>query len=131
MKQQKVAGVHMLNSNSSQRHLEHSRGNRTPGRGVPPPNPYNKTPKNDNKSKYRNDVSPFRGRFGGSVKNNNQGNDRMKRTPERGNESRSPMRRNLQINTRGDRETFGARGLPTPKELDFPNHQAISQMCRR
>jgi hypothetical protein len=119
--------VHMLNSNSSQRNLEHSRGNRTPGRGQPAP--YSKTPKND-KGKYRNDVSPFRGRFGGAVKSNTAANDRMRRTPDRGNESRSPMRRNMQINTRGDRETFGGRCVPTPKEQDFQGMH-VSPLGRR
>lgn len=77
--QQRNIGVHMLNSNSSQRNLEHSRGNRTPGRGQAVP--YGRTPKNDTKNKYRNDVSPFRGRFGGAVKSTTATNDRMRRTP--------------------------------------------------
>jgi len=94
----KNVSINMLKSGSSQRNqLEFSRGNRTPGRQAPP-NPYPvQTPKND-KGKYRNDVSPFRGRFGGAVKT-----DRNKKTPERNQPNRSPMRRNLQINTRGDR----------------------------
>lgn len=77
---QRSVGPNMLNSNSSQRNLEHSRGSRTPGRGQTPTG-YNRTPKND-KSKYRNDVSPFRGRFGGAVKSNTA-NDRGRKTPER------------------------------------------------
>lgn len=73
----------MLNSNSSQRNLENSRGNRTPGRAQVAPGSFNnRTPKND-KAKYRNDVSPFRGRFGGAVKNNQGANDRPRKTPER------------------------------------------------
>jgi len=105
MQQQRNAvGPYMLNSNSSQRNIELSRGNRTPGRNQNNPHAYtsmNRTPKAD-PSKYRNDVSPFRGRFGGAVKNNTQ-NDRVKKTPERGNESRSPMRRNNQGNSKVDR----------------------------
>lgn len=124
--QQRGVGMHMLNSNSSQRNLEHSRGNRTPGRGQVAA--YNRTPKNDNKGKYRNDVSPFRGRFGGAVKSNTANN--VRRTPERGNESRSPMRRNLQINTRGERETFGGRCVPTPKEQDYQGMH-VSPLGRR
>lgn len=123
--QQRAPALHMLSSNSSHRNLEHSRGNRTPGRN---PAPYSKTPKNNDKGKYRNDVSPFRGRFGGAVKNNP--NDRLRRTPDRANESRSPMRRNLQINTRADRETFGGRCVPTPKELDFQGTH-VSPLGRR
>ena len=79
--QQRGVG-NMLNSNNSQRNLELSRGNRTPGRAQVTTNPYiSKTPKND-KGKYRNDVSPFRGRFGGAVKNNST-TDRLRKTPER------------------------------------------------
>ena len=125
---QRNVGLNMLNSNSSQRNLEHSRGNRTPGRGQPAP--YGKTPKNDTKNKYRNDVSPFRGRFGAAVKNTTATNDRIKRTPERANESRSPMRRNLQINTRSERETFAGRCMPAPKEQNFQGTH-VSPLGRR
>ena len=95
----------MLNSNSSQRNIEVSRGNKTPGRNQNTPQAYtsvNRTPKAADPSKYRNDVSPFRGRFGGAVKNNPQ-HEKVRKTPERGNESRSPMRRNIQMNTKADR----------------------------
>jgi len=99
----------MMSSNSSQRNIELSRGNRTPARQSNY-NTTSKTPKAD-KSKYRNDVSPFRGRFDSNVKNNG---DRQRKTPERPQESRSPMRRNLQINTRGD--TYASsRNMITPK----------------
>jgi hypothetical protein len=80
--QPRAVGAQMLNSNNSQRNLELSRGNRTPGRAQVAANAYlSKTPKND-KGKYRNDVSPFRGRFGGAVKNNST-TDRLRKTPER------------------------------------------------
>lgn len=100
----------MLGSNG-QRPLDLSRGNRTPGRAAPAP--YARTPKNNDKAKYRNDVSPFRGRFGGAVKNG-ASQDRMRRTPERATESRSPMRRQFQAATQ--RETFGG-GMPTVSPL--------------
>ena len=95
MQQQRALGPYMINSNNSQRNIELSRGNKTPGRNQNTYNGYNnpnKTPKAD-QNKYRNDVSPFRGRFGGAVKNNQ--NEKLRKTPER-NESRSPMRRNNQ-----------------------------------
>lgn len=86
--------THMLNSNNSQRHLEHSRNNRTPSRQVQPQVQKN-TPKNADKGQYRNDVSPFRGRFGGAVKNTNP--TQQRRTPERAQGSRSPMRRQVGV----------------------------------
>ena len=126
---QKV-GINMLNSNSSQRNLEHSRGNRTPGRAPVQPARNRNDPRQED-NKYRNDVSPFRGRFGKQTPTS-AGTDRMRKTPDRGNQSRSPMRRNLQINTRGERETFGGRCMATPKELDFQGmHQNVSPLGRR
>ncbi len=73
------SGLHMLNSNGSQRALELSKGNR-PG---PSSGSYCRTPKQSDRGLYRNDVSPFRGRFGGTVKNNAGASDRFRRTPER------------------------------------------------
>ena len=81
--------INMLNSNGSQKPLELSRGRR-PNQNVP----YNKTPKNSERAMYRNDVSPFRGRFGNTVKNNAGVGSQSRRSPMRGQESRSPMRRN-------------------------------------
>ena len=128
-----AVGTYMLNSNSSQRNVEVSRGNKTPGRTSNAAHGYtsmNRTPKAD-PSKYRNDVSPFRGRFGGAVKNNTQ-NDRVKKTPERGNESRSPMRRNNPGNAKVDRETFSNRCVPPPMNQDFQSfHRGISPLNRR
>jgi len=71
-----------LGSNNSQRNnIQVSRGNKTPGRNNQGNNTFaqgNRAPKAD-PSKYRNDVSPFRGRFGGAVKNNQ--NDKFRKTP--------------------------------------------------
>ncbi|CAM6005877.1 unnamed protein product [Sphagnum balticum] len=101
------------------------RGNRTPGRGQTGPNVYtNKTPARIDTGKYRNDVSPLRGRFGNTVKNT----DRLRKTPERAQESRSPMRRNLQINVRSERENFGSR-MATPKELEHQGNWEEYQSC--
>jgi len=99
-------GVYMLSSNSSQRNIDQSRGNRTPGRNQTANPQVNKTPKAADKGKYRNDVSPFRGRFGGAVKGNASTaptSTGLRKTPERAAGSRSPMRRNLQLNPRNDR----------------------------
>ena len=68
----------MLNSNGSQRNIERSRGTRTHQMGQS-----NRTPKNAERGMYRNDVSPFRGRFGNTVKNNGPTNDRSRKTPDR------------------------------------------------
>ena len=78
----------------------HSRGNRTPNRQTKME--YNRTPKASNQH-FRNDVSPLRGRFAGNAKIP----ERLGRTPERNRprqqSSRSPLRRNLKINTHLDR----------------------------
>ena len=115
--------LNMLQSGSSHRnHMELSRGNRTPGRHEVPSGPNNlRTPKNNEQGKYRNDVSPFRGRFGGAVKN---GPGASRKTPERIN--RSPMRRNKPTNARPERETFGAR-QPT----DFGMNRNVSPVSDR
>jgi hypothetical protein len=105
------APLNMLNSNGSQRNLELSRGNRGN-----PTGPYARTPKQTDKGLYRNDVSPFRGRFGGAVKNNT--NDKPRRTPERAQESRSPMRRQPQRQANGSRP-------------DFQSMQRVSPLGRR
>ena len=76
------------------------RGNRTPTRmNRPDPNGFNRTPKGRSDI-YRNDVSPLRGRFGGNAKVP----QRVGKTPERQRmrqqqTSRSPLRRDLKINT--------------------------------
>lgn len=78
----------------------YSRGSRTPTRiNRPEPNAYNRTPKG-RQDLYRNDVSPLRGRFGGNAKVP----QRVGKTPERERlrqqqNSRSPLRRDLKINT--------------------------------
>ena len=97
----------MLNSNGSQRNLELSRGNRKQN-GMS-----NRTPKNAERGMYRNDVSPFRGRFGGTVKNN-QGIDRSRKTYDRPHESRSPMRRQQQQQQKGrqDFQSLHQRASP-------------------
>lgn len=77
--------TYMLNSNNSQR-MDQSRGTKGANRA----NGYatQLTPKAAGEGNYRNDVSPFRGRFGANVKVP----DRLKLTPERSPQSRSPMR---------------------------------------
>lgn len=105
------SNCYMSNSNNSQRNMEMSRGNKG-NYG----NANNRTPK---ASKYRNDVSPFRGRFGSNVKVP----DRLRKTPERNNNSsKSPMRGRLQINTRNDGYGSGILGgMNTPKEIGIIN----------
>ena len=86
----------MLGSNNNQRNMEYSRGNRTPSKLST--NSYSqKSPKAQQQQvggTYRNDVSPFRGRFGSNV--------RPSRTPERQN-NRSPLKRDMKINSRFDK----------------------------
>ena len=80
-------------------------------------NPYCRTPKQNqqDKGQYRNDVSPFRGRFGGAVKNNsNPPADKPRRTPDRAQESRSPMRRQTQRLPNGARQDFGSMQRVSP-----------------
>ncbi len=81
----------MLSSNNSQRNIQHSRGasNRTPSK-INPSSFNQKSPKAQQGGTYRNDVSPFRGRFGSNV--------RPSRTPER--QNRSPIKRDMKINSR-------------------------------
>lgn len=82
----------------------HSRGNRTPNRQCKGDH-YSKTPKGRNQQQFRNDVSPLRSRFAGNARIP----ERLGRTPERNRarqqSSRSPLRRNLKINTHFDRES--------------------------
>ncbi len=83
----------MLGSNNNQRNMEYSRGSRTPSKlnSNLSPNGYGqKSPRAVQGGTYRNDVSPFRGRFGSNV--------RPSRTPER--QNRSPLKRDLKINSR-------------------------------
>ena len=57
----------MIGSNNNQRNMEYSRGNRTPSKVNL--NVYNqKSPRAAQGGTYRNDVSPFRGRFGSNVR---------------------------------------------------------------
>ena len=115
-------GVAMLQSGSSYRgQVEYSRGNRTPGRQAPAPANPVRTPKASEQGKYRNDVSPFRGRFGGAVKN---GPGASRRTPEQVN--RSPTHRNRAGNSRQKRETFGSR----PVE-DFRSNRNVTLRAER
>ena len=107
--------LNMLNSNGSQRNMELSRGNR-PGMN------YARTPKQPEKGKYRNDVSPFRGRFGAPVKSPPGLNSR--RTPDRAHESRSPMRRQNKPqpqNNFGVRQDFSSmpRTSPIPRRWSY------------
>lgn len=82
----------MLGSNNNQRNMEYSRGNRTPSKVNS--NVYSqKSPRASQGGTYRNDVSPFRGRFGSNV--------RPSKTPEK--QNRSPLRRDLKINSRFDK----------------------------
>ena len=82
----------MLGSNNNQKNMEYSRGSRTPSKLNS--NVYSqKSPRGAQGGTYRNDVSPFRGRFGSNVRPN--------KTPER--QSRSPLRRDMKINTRFDK----------------------------
>jgi hypothetical protein len=101
----------MSSSSNSQRNMENSkRNNRTPNRANVQNNPYNntlKTPKAD-KSKFRNDVSPFRGRFGSNVKT---AENKSRKTPERNLQSRSPISRDLKINTRFESNNYGIKNI--------------------
>lgn len=86
----------MLGSNNNQRNMEYSRGNRTPTKlsSNAGSNVYGqKSPRAVQGGTYRNDVSPFRGRFGSNV--------RPSRTPER--QNRSPLKRDMKINSRFDK----------------------------
>jgi len=58
----------MIGSNNSQRNMEYSKGSRTPSKAAS--NVYNqKSPRSQNQGgTYRNDISPFRGRFGSNVR---------------------------------------------------------------
>lgn len=102
----------MLNSNGSQRNLEYSKG-----RSNNNASPYTRTPKNSDKVLYRNDVSPFRGRFGPTVKNA----DKSRKTPERAQQSRSPMRR------QGGKQQVQNNFM----RQDFQSLQRVSPLCRR
>ena len=95
----------MLNSKMSSSNQSVQRGNRTPTRNNrPEPSVYNRTPRGRT-DMYRNDVSPFRGRLAGNAKVP----QRVGRTPERQRvrqqSSRSPLRRDLKINTQFGRES--------------------------
>lgn len=102
-----------MNNSSKMSSSTHSRGNRTPTRrSAVDTNPYNRTPKAKNQPQYRNDVSPLRSRFAG----NPRVPERPGRTPERNRgrqqNSRSPLRRNLKINTQFERENQGYQPQP-------------------
>lgn len=62
----------MLGSNNNQRNMEHSRGGRTPSK-LSNAASYSSNQQRSPKAQggtYRNDVSPFRGRFGSNVRPN-------------------------------------------------------------
>ena len=93
------------------------RGNKTPTRqNRPEINAYNRTPKGGRteNNMYRNDVSPLRGRLGG----NSRIPQRVGRTPDRQGarqqSSRSPLRRDLKINTQFGRESQNIYGYSQP-----------------
>lgn len=95
----------MCSSKMSSSSHSAQRGNKTPTRQNRPDinNAYNRTPKGarPENNMYRNDVSPLRGRLGGNQRAPQQ---RAGRTPERQinnrqQSSRSPLRRDLKINT--------------------------------
>ena len=89
--------------NSSTHSRDMQRGNHTPTRNRQ--DNYNRTPKG-RENRFRNDVSPFRGRFAPNARVP----DRVGRTPDRNKgrqhqTSRSPLRRDLKINTQFGRES--------------------------
>jgi hypothetical protein len=81
----------MVGSNNNQRNMEYSRGNRTPSKVSS--NSYNQKSPRTQGGTYRNDVSPFRGRFGSNV--------RPSKTPDR--QNKSPLKRDMKINSRFDK----------------------------
>ena len=93
-------GNSRMNSSTHSRDMQ--RGNRTPTRSRPNANG-NRTPKGREENLYRNGLSPFRGRFAPNARMA----ERVGRTPDRSRmgqqqqqqTSRSPLRRNLKINT--------------------------------
>lgn len=117
----------MLNSNMSSSSQSVQRGNRTPTRNNrPESNVYNnKTPRGRN-DMYRNDVSPFRGRLAGNAKVP----QRVGRTPERQRvrqqSSRSPLRRDLKINTQ-----FGRESQTINNGYGGENRRILSPISRR
>ena len=56
----------MIGSNNSQRNLEYSRGSKTPPKTSS--NLYTQKSPRAQGGTYRNDVSPFRGKFGSNVR---------------------------------------------------------------
>lgn len=97
----------MVNSrmNSSTHSRDMQRGNHTPTRNRVEANNASRTPKG-RENPYRNDLSPFRGRFAPNARMP----ERVGRTPDRNRvrqqqTSRSPLRRDLKINTQFGRES--------------------------
>lgn len=93
-KPNKLLNSHMTASNNSV-HSHTSTSGRSPLRKRPTP------------GAYKNDCSPFKG--GSFLERNNRTPDRGGRTPERSRvmtqrENRSPLKRDLRINTRFDKE---------------------------
>ena len=96
-------GNSRMNSSTHSRDM-HRGGNHTPTRGRPDAG-YSRTPRGRD-NPYRNDVSPFRGRFAANARVP----ERVGRTPDRNKNgrqqiSRSPLRRDLKINTQFGRES--------------------------
>lgn len=102
--------------NSSTHSRDMTRGNHTPTRGRTDINAGNKTPKGGRENPYRNGVSPFRGRFAPNAhmpERVGRGVDanRMKPQPQQQQHtSRSPLRRDLKINTQFGRESQHTNG---------------------
>ena len=113
----------MLGSNNNQRNMEYSRGSKTPSKSNT--SIYcQKSPRASQGGNYRNDVSPFRGRFGSNV--------RPSKTPER--QNRSPLRKEMKINSRFEKENTGfSRPTFTDNKRTQmqPQRQNLSPLMRR
>ena len=97
----------MINSrmNSSTHSRDTYRTNHTPNRARPDANGGSRTPRRNKENPFRNDVSPFRGRFAPNARVP----ERLGRTPDRSRvreqqSSRSPLRRDLKINSQYGRD---------------------------
>ena len=107
-------GNSRMNSSTHSRDMQ--RGNHTPTRSRPDVNGGNRTPKGKGQNLYGNGLSPFRGRFAPNARMP----ERVGRTPDRNRmrqqqqqqiqqqkqqTNRSPLRRELKINTQFGRES--------------------------
>jgi len=112
---QNLAAQHSNYSIGSSKHMKNSSRPRTPTRKTLASS---RTPKN-NQNNFRNDVSPFRARFGENIRVP----ERLGKTPERNRQAgnRSPLRRDLKINPRFQKEEPYARvKTPTQKSMYSP-----------